>query len=206
MSKTETFIFGCGGHGKVVLDAAICCGYSVSGFIERDQELIGTECLGVKVVGESDIPKGSQLLLGIGSNTTRHKIYMQFKDRYYFPTLIHPNATVSRFAQIGEASVVLAGCVINPCAQIGIGCIINTSAVVEHDCTVGDFAHLLPNSAIAGCVNIGEFVHLGTNSSVIPLKSITSGCIIGAGAVVTSDINEKCMAAGVPAKCKVKLD
>ncbi|MCP3930712.1 MAG: N-acetyltransferase [Bacteroidetes bacterium] len=46
---------------------------------------------------------------------------------------------------------------------------------------------------------IGDRVSIGSNATILPVK-ITSGTVIGAGAVVTKDILEKGVYAGNPAK------
>jgi len=51
-----------------------------------------------------------------------------------------------------------------------------------------------------GKVIIGKDVWLGTHVVVLPGVKIGQGAIIGAGAVVSKDIEENCVAVGVPAK------
>jgi galactoside O-acetyltransferase len=50
-------------------------------------------------------------------------------------------------------------------------------------------------------VRIGNNVWIGANSVVLPGVTIGSGSIIGTGSVVTKDVPENVIAAGVP--CKV---
>lgn len=49
-------------------------------------------------------------------------------------------------------------------------------------------------------VKIGNHVWIATNAIVLPGVTIGDGAIIAAGAVVTKDVPERCMVAGVPAK------
>lgn len=51
-----------------------------------------------------------------------------------------------------------------------------------------------------GAVNIGKNVWIGRNVCIMPGVSIGNGSVIGANAVVTHNIPENCIAAGVPAK------
>lgn len=51
-----------------------------------------------------------------------------------------------------------------------------------------------------GPVSIGNNVWLGRNVCVMPNVTIGNGTIVGANAVVTHDLPEACIAAGVPAK------
>ena len=56
----------------------------------------------------------------------------------------------------------------------------------------------------ASPISIGNNVWLGGNVSVMPGVTIGDGCVIGAGSVVTKDIPDNVLAAGVP--CKVIRD
>ncbi len=55
-------------------------------------------------------------------------------------------------------------------------------------------------------VKIGSHCWLGANVSVMPGVTIGDGCVIAAGAVVTKDIPDNCLAAGVPAKVIRMID
>ena len=54
-------------------------------------------------------------------------------------------------------------------------------------------------------ISIGNDTWLGGGVIVCPGVTIGKRCIIGAGSVVTTDIPDDCMAAGVPAKVKKRL-
>lgn len=49
-------------------------------------------------------------------------------------------------------------------------------------------------------VVIGDNVWLGEKSAILPGVSIGNGVVVGAGAVVTKDVPDYCIVAGVPAK------
>lgn len=49
-------------------------------------------------------------------------------------------------------------------------------------------------------IRIGDNVHVGSNAIIMPGVSIGSNCIIGCGAVVTKNIPDNSIAAGVPAR------
>lgn len=55
-------------------------------------------------------------------------------------------------------------------------------------------------------ITIGDNCWLGANVSVMPGVTIGSGCVIAAGAVVTKDIPDNALAAGVPAKVMRIID
>jgi acetyltransferase-like isoleucine patch superfamily enzyme len=55
-------------------------------------------------------------------------------------------------------------------------------------------------------VTIGENCWFGANVSVMPGVTIGNGCVIAAGAVVTKDLPDNVLAAGVPAKIVRVID
>lgn len=57
-----------------------------------------------------------------------------------------------------------------------------------------------PSIDLFGKITIGDNVHIGINTIVMPGVSIGSNCIIGCGAVVTKNIPDGEVWAGVPAR------
>ena len=55
-------------------------------------------------------------------------------------------------------------------------------------------------------IRIGDNCWFGANVSVMQGVTIGSGCVIAAGSVVTKDIPDNCMVAGVPAEIKKRIE
>ncbi len=198
----KLYIIGASGHGKVVADLAVKCGYREIAFL--DDYATGS-CVGYPIIGTSaDMEKlqdgSSEFVIAIGNNGVRKRIAKEHSVTW--ATLVHPSAQIAMQAQLGEGTVVMAGAVINPCAVIGKHCIINSSAVVEHDNVLADFVHISPKAALGGTVCVGEMTHIGIGAAVRNNINICSGCTIGAGAVIVEDIHEVGVYAGVPGRKK----
>ena len=55
-------------------------------------------------------------------------------------------------------------------------------------------------------IRVGDNCWLGANVSVLQGVTIGSGCVIAAGSVVTEDVPDNCMVAGVPAVIKKRIE
>jgi acetyltransferase-like isoleucine patch superfamily enzyme len=64
---------------------------------------------------------------------------------------------------------------------------------------------LSPGVRITGNCVIGNYTVLGTNAVVLPKVRIGQNVMVGAGAVVTKNVPDNVMVAGVPAVVKKKL-
>lgn len=112
---------------------------------------------------------------------------------------------VSKYAQIGEGSVIMHQAVVNADAIIGRGCIINTFANIEHDARIGDYCHISTGAMINGNCVVGNETFFGSQSVMVNGLEITSGCIIGAGSLVRKNAMQKGIYSGNPASLKIKL-
>lgn len=199
-------IYGASGHGKVVADVAVACGYEIAFFVDDDASKL--EFYGRKVYrfGAVQNMVNISFALGLGSNHARAEKFFMLKEfGFGTPLLVHPSTIVSSTVHLQEAVVVMPNVVINASANISKGVILNSSCVVEHDCVIGEFAHISPLAGLAGGVNIGKRVHIGIGAKVIQGIKIGADSIVGAGGVVVGDIGEKVLAVGVPAKEIKKL-
>ena len=184
-------IIGAGGHGKVIADIAMKCGYTDICFL--DDHAVGM-CMGFPIAGTSAEltlmnDGATDFVIAVGTNATRRKIAERFHVSWV--TLIHPSAWIAADVTIGQGTVVMAGAMINPSARVGAHCIINTGSIVEHDNVLGDYVHLSPRTTLSGTVAVGECAWLGTGTSVINNVEICSNATVGAGSVVIRSIRKE---------------
>ncbi|WP_457592962.1 acetyltransferase [Hydrogenimonas sp.] len=195
MDKTIA-VYGASGHGKVVADIALRCGYERVLFIDDGKN----DCMNF----ESYIKKygtSSPVALGIGDNRVRESLYRKLKAYgCEVATLVHPDSTVSKSVLLQEGTVVMAGVIVNTDAAIGKGVILNSGCIVEHDCNIADFVHISPNVSLGGAVKVGRLSHLGIGCCSIQGIEIGEECIVGAGSVVIEPIKNGVTAVGNPAR------
>lgn len=131
----------------------------------------------------------------------RKKLFEMYASLgYTFATVISPKAMVSRFATVGEGTVILNGVNVAANTHIGRFVKLNTMCNIMHDNKIGDFVTISPNALTLGYVTIGEEAFLGGNCTILPYKKVGAGATVGAGAVVTKDVASGQVVKGNPAK------
>lgn len=210
MSKPLILIGG-GGHCKSVIDVAESAGYTILGILDRNIPE-GTTVLGYPVLGNDDkiapyIDK-AEFLVTVGqikSPAIRFRLNTMVKEAGgKLATVIASTAHVSKYAKIGEGTVVMHQAVVNADAFIGKGCIINTFSNIEHDVRIGDFCHISTGSMVNGECKVGNNCFIGSQSVLANCISVGDEIIVGAGSFVRKSIKEKGIYSGNPAILKVK--
>lgn len=208
----DIVLVGGGGHCKSVIEVAESMGCTVIGLLDMPEN-VGKEILGYKIIGtDEDIPQyveNARFIVTVGhikSPDLRINIHKKiFRAGGRLTTLIASTAHVSRYAKIGEGSVIMHHAMVNAGASVGRGCIINTFSNIEHDVVVEDFCHISTGAIVNGNCFVGEGSFLGSQSVMVNGVSIVGGCVIAAGAVVRKNIVRKGVYSGNPAILKIEL-
>ena len=193
----KNYIYGAGGHGKVVWDALQKAGIKCDGFIDDNAQNQSVDFL---VFSRSVLNQKNNdtLHLAIGSCKVREDLASRLYG-FEFSSIYHPNSVVSSKAIVQQGAFIAAGSIIGPDAKIGTHTIINHNAVVDHDCHVADFCHIAPNVSLGGGVQVGLGVLVGAGAIILPGISIGNYAIIGAGAIVTKNVEPNTTVIGNPA-------
>jgi len=202
-------ILGASGHGKVVADAAECMGWRSIEFFDDAWPAITTignwMVLGGTLELLARVEEFDGVLVAIGNNDVRQEKLNVLKSLgARLPVLVHPSATVSRYASIGAGSVVFASAVVNAYASVSDGAILNTGCSIDHDCILGSCVHISPGARLAGAVSVGAGSWIGIGACVKQNVRIGSKVMVGAGAAVVGDISDNMTVVGVPARAIVR--
>lgn len=194
-------LYGATGHARVIIDCLESNQIPINGIF--DDDISKKELLEYKVIGNYNpaLFKDEELIISIGENEIRKKISEHVSHK--FGKVVHKSATISKYSQISEGTVVFHKSIIQNSVIIGRHVIINTSASIDHDCIIEDFAHISPNATLCGGVKVGEGTQIGAGSVVIQNINIGKWCTIGAGAVVIKDIPDYSVVVGNPGR-KIK--
>lgn len=198
MNKNNLILLGGGGHCKSVIDVAESVGYNIVGILDLPEN-VGKRILDYMVIGTdeeiSQYVDKAEFIISVGfikDPAIRMKLFSCVKKLSgRFATIVSSTARVSRYATLGEGTVVMHQAVVNAGAQIGANCIINTFANIEHDVVIGDQSHISTGAMINGDCRIGKRVFLGSQCVLANGVSVGDDIIVGAGSIIRKSIFEK---------------
>jgi sugar O-acyltransferase (sialic acid O-acetyltransferase NeuD family) len=194
----KSYIYGAGGHGKVVWDAMQKSSLKCDGFID-DQVL--NQWMDLPVFPSSFLNdlNNIELHIAIGNCKAREEVVNKFKN-LKFISIYHPDAIISSRAKIEVGTFLAAGSIIGPDAKVGKHSIINHHTVIDHDCSIGEYCHIAPHASLCGGVKVGRGVLIGAGAIVLPGITIADYVTVGAGSIVTKDIASGITVVGNPAR------
>lgn len=188
------YLYGAGGHARVIRDIVELSGGIVEGFIDDNVDILEKD--GLPVI--HDVPYGCDLILAIGDSQTRYNLVRKLEPkRVHYCTAIHPSAVVSPYAKVGEGTVIMPGAIVNAFAEIGSHCVVNTGASVGHEVVVGDYASVCPHSTVCGQCIIGEGTNVCPGAVVLQCRKIGRWTVIGAGSLVRHDVGDGVVVVGL---------
>ena len=208
---SSLILIGGGGHCKSVIEVAESAGYKILGVLDMPEE-VGKQVLDYKVIGtDDDIPQyvdKAEFVVTVGfikNPAIRIKLYNKVKEAGgILATIIASTAHVSKYATLGEGTVVMHQAVVNAGANIGVNSIINTFVNIEHDAQIGVQCHISTGTMVNGDCKVGDRCFIGSQSVLANGIEIGDDIIVGAGSFVRKNISVKGIYSGNPAILKIK--
>jgi len=215
MKYNNIYIFGVGGHARVILSELLLINNhkSIIFIAESEQEsaTININRIDYQVINDLNELKylydeDSCGIIGIGSNIKRLLISQKIFElipNFSWMSLLSKNAIISPSVNIGAGTVVISGSQINVGSIIGKHCIINSKASIDHDNIIGDFINISPMVVTGGSVKIGDHSDIGIGSTIKNDIDIQDNVTIGGHSFVNKDCLSNSLYYGSPAK-KIK--
>ena len=147
--------------------------------------------------------KNLSLIIAIGSNYSRKKMYNTIKRKFKklkWATVISKDAIINNDVKINEGSAIMSGCIINTGTSIGKHCFINTSSSIDHDNKFEDFSSTGPGVKTGGNVIVNKNSYIGIGATVVHNISIGKNTVIGGNSYVNKNCSHNAVYFGIPAK------
>ena len=160
----------------------------------------------VTVIGEGALLR-SHTVVYAGS-----RIGERFQTGHH--VLVREDNEIGDDVSVGTGSVVEHHVRIGHRVRLHTGVFVPEYCVLEDDCWIGPRV-VLTNAPFPRCpdvaacmrgVRVGRGAKLGANVTVLPGVTIGEDALVGAGAVVTSDVPPRAVVAGNPARVRGDLD
>lgn len=112
-------------------------------------------------------------------------------------TLPNPKVYIGRNTVVGRRNIITAKNLI----RIGDNCLIGSDVqIIDHGHGTARDSLIIDQEALIGSVEIDDDCWIGAGAKILMNTRIGKGAIIGANAVVVSDIPEYAIAVGIPAR------
>ncbi|MBA2442631.1 MAG: hypothetical protein H0V53_09535 [Rubrobacter sp.] len=192
-------IVGAGGYGRVALDVLLAGGYGdwIVGFYDDSHAMLPKEVRGFPLLGDVWMLKSLlsvepvYVIVAITDNVARLQVANSIRALGgKFMVALHPMSYASPAGKVGDGTVIAAGAVVHPDAEIGSHCMVGPRAVVDRDAVIGAGCWLSAGAVVGPGARLGARVVLGVNSSVERKASVEGdsqvsahGCVPPAGGV-----------------------
>ena len=209
MNSRDIYLLGIGHGTPIFIELAEACGYHVAGLYHYNSARTGEVDHGYKILGSfGDLLRidlrGKNFCLTMGDMAIKQAVSSDIIQRGgVVPTLIHPTAIISRFANVSSSGVLVCShCEIHNDTTIEAGCVLWPQAMIEHDCHIGECTFMGPKSYVGAYTEVESKAFIGQCSVLVSgkAKHIGKDALVGAGSVVVKPVSDKAIVAENPAR------
>lgn len=202
----KILVLGTGNYAPVLAEViSETQGFELAGFIENlDRSRCGQKLLNLPVYWIDDLSKldAKEYKAVCSLATTKRADFIKQVSDYGFEyaTIIHPSCRIPDSCKIGVGCVLEPGVILSTNSVVCDHVRINRAVSIGHDTVVKNYVTIQPGSNIAGFCLIDSCSYIGMGSTIIDGLTIGKDSVVGAGSVVVSDVMDKVLVLGVPAR------
>lgn len=115
-------------------------------------------------------------------------------------TLVHPQATLSPWADVAAGALLLPGAVVGPGVRVDQGVWLGAAVVLEAGATVASGATLGARVVVGAGASLAERVFIGMGATVYPGVTVGAGATVAPCSAAMQPVADGVTVLGVPAK------
>lgn len=207
-SKKTLYVIGAGGQGNSLASVAVQSGFRRIQFVETRPQIARANPSGVALLKDLLPGLGNcSFAIAIGDNFYREKVTNElnslaslFNVQVSFPNIIHPQANIGRFVEMGIGNQIF------PTSNVGASSVIqdfvflNHLSSLDHQSSCASYSSLAPGAVTGGNVQIGHRSALLISSSVAHNVNIGNDSVLAGNSFLKEDIADLVLFGGSPAK------
>ena len=172
----------------------------VVAFSANESNIDSNELLGLPVVAFENIeekysPEEFSMCIALAysdMNKKRAKFFDEAKSKgYELYSYVHPSTKIWDEFEMGENCFILAENIIQPFVKIGDNVLIGSNNLISHNTVIENNCFLTSNITLGGHITVGSNSFIGLSATINQRIKIGKECIIGAGTLITKDVNDK---------------
>ena len=172
----------------------------VVAFSANKSNIDSNELLGLPVVEFENIeqkypPEKFSMFIALAysdMNKKRAKFFDEAKSKgYELYSYVHPSTKIWDEFEMGENCFILAENIIQPFVKIEDNVLIGSNNLISHNTVIEKNCFLTSNITLGGHITIGANSFVGLSATINQRVKIGKECIIGAGTLITKDVNDK---------------
>lgn len=206
----EIYALGIGHNTPVFIDLAMDCGYTIAGLYHYNNERTGEIDHGFQIIGSFDDLfaqkdlTGKNFLLTMGDSNIRESLAKRITSLGgKVPSIIHPTAVISRFAQISPNGVYISAfSFVQADSIVRDNTVILSHVNISHTTTIGRSCFIAGGATVGAYTEVEDHVFIGQGALTISGKTKVIGhhSYVGARALATKPVAPFSIVAGFPAR------